>query len=718
MQRLSVLAGWFAHPLHAFAALLWLVPLARLLLFVGVYGWQMPYGDHWVVGSNTAIPTFDGKLTLTVLARPFNDHRLFFTHVMTALLTPLTGWDARVEVAINLLLVLLLFVVLLWLLRQTRPALLAAALVPFSALMFTLMRETNWYSGLHTQWNFAPLFCLLALGALHRFGVNWRTLAAAAALSLCASYSMASGVLAWGLVLALLILNGHRQWRHYLFWILMTVIGVGLYAFGGGSVFVGATGEDSFVQNSAAFEPLLSLEILLAYLGRLFADRQMSVNIMMTAGAAGLVMVALNLAYLLWRREGRGWLPLWLVVGGYGLGSGVMIALGRVAVGVIVVLSEQYIAAALYFWITYVVVLLAVLGLGTRERLRWFHTALLYLNLAVVVALAVLYFQAENVMLQRLSERWGRSFDPALIGTIRPEEQCVLDYRFTRDVSCASEIRALPDLVDALAARRLTVFAHEPTRFILPGIYQPGSPIGIETGDPWLSVHIRDWLLAGVPNEQVWFVTDAAAQVADSPQPPVNVIASAADFASDAAQVWYLQTDALPTTTLAALENDGYISVYRHRLSEPLPLTLTAYQRLPEAPRLLFRLGDDIALQGWQLLDSVQVAQCQSVTVQTLWSVERSVDFDYSMTLTLTNRDGIGITRADGAPAGLEMNQWLPDQLYLDRRTLTVPCDLPPGEYPLLTGLYDYRDDRSVAVTTADGAPIPGLIYLTTLFVE
>jgi hypothetical protein len=59
------------------------------------------------------------------------------------------------------------------------------------------------------------------------------------------------------------------------------------------------------------------------------------------------------------------------------------------------------------------------------------------------------------------------------------------------------------------------------------------------------------------------------------------------------------------------------------------------------------------------------------------------------------------------------------EKLYRDSRSLTIPCDTPPGDYPLLVGWYDYDDPTaSLLVTLPDETPIGGVAYLTTVKVR
>ena len=64
----------------------------------------------------------------------------------------------------------------------------------------------------------------------------------------------------------------------------------------------------------------------------------------------------------------------------------------------------------------------------------------------------------------------------------------------------------------------------------------------------------------------------------------------------------------------------------------------------------------------------------------------------------------------------------MPGRLYLDVRTLSIPCDAEAGDYPLLVMLYrlssDYSTVTPVIATGSDGAPAGEYVYLTTLTIK
>jgi hypothetical protein len=78
-------------------------------------------------------------------------------------------------------------------------------------------------------------------------------------------------------------------------------------------------------------------------------------------------------------------------------------------------------------------------------------------------------------------------------------------------------------------------------------------------------------------------------------------------------------------------------------------------------------------------------------SVTLVWQSERETAVSYRVFLHLIGPDGALITQSDGEPAqwSRPTTGWLPGEIIRDSHQLTLPDDLPPGQYTLLTGLYD-----------------------------
>jgi hypothetical protein len=73
--------------------------------------------------------------------------------------------------------------------------------------------------------------------------------------------------------------------------------------------------------------------------------------------------------------------------------------------------------------------------------------------------------------------------------------------------------------------------------------------------------------------------------------------------------------------------------------------------------------------------------------------------------------------QSDGVPVcGLRPTEsWQPDEVIVDPRRLTLKPETPPGDYPLLVGLYDPTSGQRLDVLDDHGSPAGNYVQLTTL---
>lgn len=112
--------------------------------------------------------------------------------------------------------------------------------------------------------------------------------------------------------------------------------------------------------------------------------------------------------------------------------------------------------------------------------------------------------------------------------------------------------------------------------------------------------------------------------------------------------------------------------------------------------------------EGLVQLKSVRVANAarpgQPLPVELAWQAGRQVDVDYVVFLQLLAPDGTLAAQFDGPPLGgyRPTSTWAAGEVVADKRGIALPPDLPPGEYRLITGLYDARD--GTRLTLAGGS--------------
>lgn len=99
-------------------------------------------------------------------------------------------------------------------------------------------------------------------------------------------------------------------------------------------------------------------------------------------------------------------------------------------------------------------------------------------------------------------------------------------------------------------------------------------------------------------------------------------------------------------------------------------------------------------------------------SVHLVWRAEAETAVSYRVFLHLLGPDGQIVAQSDGEPAHWQRptTGWLPGEIIVDERDLSLP-DIPPiGYYQLVTGLYDPSSGRRL--TSADGAD---RILITTI---
>lgn len=117
------------------------------------------------------------------------------------------------------------------------------------------------------------------------------------------------------------------------------------------------------------------------------------------------------------------------------------------------------------------------------------------------------------------------------------------------------------------------------------------------------------------------------------------------------------------------------------------------------------------AFPGFATLDGAALsgtsAPGESLSLSLLWTVTERTPESWTQFIHLVG-DGVSIPLADGVPRGgaYPTWAWTPGERVADAWTLTLPEDLPAGEYRLQLGFYR-QDTGERMPATQDGAPLP-----------
>jgi hypothetical protein len=115
-----------------------------------------------------------------------------------------------------------------------------------------------------------------------------------------------------------------------------------------------------------------------------------------------------------------------------------------------------------------------------------------------------------------------------------------------------------------------------------------------------------------------------------------------------------------------------------------------ALERPPLHPREV-ELAGVMRLVGYDQSSS-SARPGESLTITLYWQPQSEIDFDYSSYVHLVTEAGRGITQSDHQLGGeyYPTSLWRPGEVLRDSHVLTIPQDVAPGVYRLVSGMYRY----------------------------
>lgn len=139
-------------------------------------------------------------------------------------------------------------------------------------------------------------------------------------------------------------------------------------------------------------------------------------------------------------------------------------------------------------------------------------------------------------------------------------------------------------------------------------------------------------------------------------------------------------------------------------------VTIAAIDRLFALPQTIqqpldYRFGDGVRLRGVDL-SSQTAAAGDAVTVTLYWEVIRPPSQLVTAFVHVIGADGQNVTQSDQWPGGLPVDLWAAGQVIVDRATIEIPPQTPPGTYPLAAGLYTAVDGVRLPVVDSAGTAV------------
>ncbi len=182
-------------------------------------------------------------------------------------------------------------------------------------------------------------------------------------------------------------------------------------------------------------------------------------------------------------------------------------------------------------------------------------------------------------------------------------------------------------------------------------------------------------------------------------------------------RVWYMH-GAKPDQALAQVVRQGRVT---GPFYGPADLLIQLYQGPPDPVGIVFANG--MRYHGAELLDATEplaLHEGDSVHLRLWWSADRPVDHDYSVSLRLSRKlGGTPLDQSDNAPmiqnGPSETSQWVPGQLYVEDRVVSLPYPASGGAYQVWAIVYFYQQPTPVP---APGVAADGLLPIRSLYVK
>lgn len=114
-------------------------------------------------------------------------------------------------------------------------------------------------------------------------------------------------------------------------------------------------------------------------------------------------------------------------------------------------------------------------------------------------------------------------------------------------------------------------------------------------------------------------------------------------------------------------------------------------------------LGEGIILLGYDFPS--KAAKGQTFPVTLYWETRKSINVNYTVFVHLLDHAGSIVSQADGPPVNGDWptSVWQRGHPLTDAHNLSLPADLPAGEYSLIVGLYDPKSGDRVSAFTPAG---------------
>src|ERR1041385_418187 len=237
VQRIQTISRGLAERRKLMLLLIWivsLVPMIYLLLFVRRYGVNVPIFDDWAMAS-LIVKAHTGQLCLADIFQQQQEARTVLPNLIF-ILSAWHEWNVRDQMLVSVISSALTAAGIFILLRRSRLNLPAVAIC-FWLIVLTLFSPAPFELWLFASGfpSFLPLlFLVAALTVIETDIAILGKFLICAALAAASSFTLAHGLLAWGLTFPILLISQRpSRWRSWLgLWLVATATCAAIYFWG------------------------------------------------------------------------------------------------------------------------------------------------------------------------------------------------------------------------------------------------------------------------------------------------------------------------------------------------------------------------------------------------------------------------------------------------------------------------------------------------------
>ncbi len=351
------------------------------LALIHHYGVDIPYWDQW--GLVSKLEKWVNKtLTINDLHEQHNYHRMVFPQLIMLTMASLSNWNIKLEMYVSYVLATFSLVTILIMLSALKLNAKEFALIAvlITGFIYSPIQAINWLWGWQIQWFLAVLTMLLSIYFIYQASSRKNAYLSVIGAAICAfisSYSLASGLLIWIIVLSAFVLYKNLR-RNISLWLIWLIGGVTTYAT--------YLWEYTRPTNATSIVEVLKQPIsIMKYIGLYLSNPLIAKEII---GWTIILLFCLCCLFLFMNSAVYRKLWPWFAIGLFAMGNAFITALGRAGLGTQQATAGRYITVSLLFLIATIVLSQQIIKVIFKRS--WQKQLLFTVSFLVLFALGLL----------------------------------------------------------------------------------------------------------------------------------------------------------------------------------------------------------------------------------------------------------------------------------------------------------------------------------------